>query len=113
MAKKTQDGGLAEVAESGMMRLGKAKHPTLGECVRVKLRHWNGPIYPGQKGRYEYTEHLFPRDQGRWGAPPMLCGYDDDGRRTCTISSGVSYMSDLRKYGSFRMGRPQPVLSAD
>jgi hypothetical protein len=105
--KQQQKPKAAEKEEDGpLTRLGKVNHPLLGDCVRVRLRDWEGPTRPGGKGRYNFVEHLFPRDQGRWGSPPLACGYDDDGRRNCTIASSVSYSDELRRYGNFRWARP-------
>jgi hypothetical protein len=101
----------APETDDALTRLGKVKHSLLGECVRVRLRSWEGPNYVGQKGRYVFIECLVPRDQGKWGAGKLIQAYDDGGKPVATIASSVSYIDDLRRYGSFRWARSEPALT--
>lgn len=86
-----------------LQRLGRVKHPDLGECVRVKLREWEGPTAPGERGRERWTAHLFPvRQAGRATNPRTPSGYDDSGRRTACVSPSASYHGELCRYANFR-----------
>jgi hypothetical protein len=86
-------------------RLGRVTHPTLGKCVRVKVRHWEGPTQPGRTGREVWTEVLVPSDQSKPQHKRHITAYTPDGRdRKYCISPSVSYFADLVKYASIRWG---------
>lgn len=90
-----------------MERLGRVKHPLLGECVKVKLRHWVGPVYAGDKGKEVWTEALFPKEQFKHQIHARhASGFDQEGNRVICVSSSCSYSSELNKYGNFRWSKP-------
>jgi hypothetical protein len=87
-------------------RLGRITHPTLGKCVRVKLRHW--------EGREVWTEVLVPAEQHKHLQHPRhITAFTPDGsdRKYC-ISPSVSYFADLVKYANIRWG-PKPDEAVD
>ena len=91
------------------MRLGRIKHPTLGECVKVALSHWEGPESPGDEGQRVMTEHLFPKNQSaRAVYPRHPSGFDQSGARSLCVSPSASYYSQLCKYGEFRWSEKDP-----
>jgi hypothetical protein len=87
-----------------MERVGRVKHPTLGPCVTVKVRHWEGPDRPSGKGREVWQTLLFPRDQFEHAQGPARApvGFNEVGDRVLVISGSVSYRSELDRYGNFR-----------
>jgi hypothetical protein len=96
------------MTENKIERLGRVKHPVLGDCVKVKLRHWVGPVYAGDKGKEVWTDYLFPRDQFNHAMHPRhASGFDPNGKNvTGCFSPSLSYFSELCKYANFRWTRP-------
>jgi hypothetical protein len=83
---------------SAVERLGRVTHPTLGKCVRVKVRHW--------EGREVWTGSCWCQaDQSKPQHPRHITAFTPDGsdRKYC-ISPSVSYFADLVKYASIRWG---------
>lgn len=92
---------------SAVERLGRENHPTLGKCVRVKLRHWEGPLDAGRKGREVWTECLVPVDQSDHQQHKRhITAFDAAGeKRQFCISPSVSYFADLTKYAGIRWSK--------
>lgn len=89
-----------------MERLGRVKHPDLGECVKVRLWSWEGPAELGEAGQYVSQVLLFPKHQhGRVKHPRHPTGYAVDGNiitGRASVSPSCSYYSELCRYGEFR-----------
>lgn len=97
-------------------RVGRIKHDLFGQCVRVKLRHWQGPVRAGDKGREIWTDCLIPKDQaGIQKHPRHLTAFQpvnldrefrsSDLLSCLCISPSVSYLNELVRYAEPRWKR--------
>jgi hypothetical protein len=85
-------------------RLGRENHPTLGKCVRVKLRTWQGPVEAGRTGREVWTECLVPVEQHKYLQHKRhITAFDPAGdNRLFCISPSCSFYAELVKYANVR-----------
>lgn len=80
-------------------KVGKVTHPTLGKCVHVRTRAWQGPTRAGDKGKHVFADSLVPLKQVAFS----LRGYDPTtGELNATFSRSVSYSDELRKAAQAR-----------
>lgn len=88
-----------------LQRLGRKKHPVLGEGVEVAYRQWDG-----WRQREEWCREWFPvRQVGLTKHPRCPTGYPvsilqgpDIPAPTACVSRSASYYEDLCKYAGFR-----------
>lgn len=94
--------------EKTMTREGRIKDTDLGECVRVKLRSWVGPLYAGDKGKEMWEEYVFPRNQWIHAFHPRHPSAINlvSKQLTACVSPSCSYYQELCKYGNFRWTKP-------
>jgi len=83
---------------SEVIRHGRTTHPSLGKCVEVSFRTWEGT-----RGKEVWTRAVFPIDQAsRQLHRRCPTGYDDAGDRIACIAPSCSFYGSLVKFGGFR-----------